>query len=74
MGAARIRVTYELLRQVLCLPPETQITMTIDTYRAIEVTLTHPDLKDHSLGEPPLLDPAFRNVGQKVVFGGWNQE
>lgn len=76
MGAARILVTTELLRECLHLPVGTDIVLavTVEWGHMIELTVTHPDLKCQAQPSelPPLLTPTFRRQ-EPVVFEGWNQ-
>lgn len=77
MGAARLRVSTELLREVLHLPIGTDITCagTVVGFDQIELTVTHPDLQDMPAREgtlPPLICPTFRRQ-EPIVFEGWNQ-
>lgn len=78
MGAARMHVTFELLRGCLHLPAETEIRFvgTAD-YELAEITLVHPVLSDVESAEgqkPPLVMPTFRkNADGAVEFVEWGQ-
>lgn len=76
MGAARVRVTLEVLRHALSLPPQTDIrhiSMT-DAWTA-ELTVRHPDIpgpdEPRREGEQvPLASPSFRH-NEPVTFLDW---
>ena len=78
MGYARFRITFELLRDVLHLPAQTEIklvAMPTSKYwhDECEITVEHPDIKTHPEGEvPPLVSPLFHKQ-DPVVFIDWGQ-
>lgn len=76
MGAARVMVSFELLREVLHLPATTEIWFVGTADRDIaEITVADPGLQDVTLREgekPPVVTPTFRrNV--PVEFVEWGQ-
>lgn len=77
MGYARILVTTELLREVLHLPPDTNILFAKDDGQFnVELTVSHPDLVGGPGPEgelPPLVTPTFRKQ-EPIVFEGWGQK
>ena len=77
MGAARIIVAVELLRDSLHLPHSTEILLArTDRYGEVELTVVDPDIRDVVLAEgelPPVLNPSFRKQ-EPIVFEGWNQK
>ncbi len=77
MGAVRVKVSFELLREVLGFPSGTIIkfaeTESDGFERDMVITLTHPDIPDAPLAEgvlPPLACPTFRKQPE-VVFVDW---
>lgn len=80
MGVARFYVSGEMLRQILCLPADTQILAAADSPESngrgdVELTVSHPDLPDADGPTPPLIEPHYGKEYQAVaVFKGWNRE
>jgi hypothetical protein len=75
MGAVRVKVSFELLREVLGFPPGTIIkfaeTEADGFERDMVMTLTHPDIPAAPMGGlPPLACPTFRKQ-EPVVFVDW---
>lgn len=77
MGAARIIITADLLRDALHLPQTTEIRLArTDRYGEIELTVVDPALSDAPLPEgelPPVVTPTLRTQ-EPIVFEGWNQK
>jgi hypothetical protein len=83
MGYARIRVSFDLLRDALHLPRLAEIKLVAmpsdpcDPYRLeeAEILVAHPDLSDVLAPDelPPLITPTFRRQ-EPVVFVDWGQK
>jgi hypothetical protein len=75
MPYARIRVSLELLREVLHFPFGTEIKLVAMVRNAYgteaELTVSHPDLKNEE--SIPLITPTFRRQ-EPVVFVDWGQK
>ena len=73
MGAARIQVDMEFLRESLHLPVNTKIHSTETVYdnggTLCVLTVTHPDLPDVA-GLPPTRSVSIRKQ-EPIVFEGW---
>jgi len=78
MGAARFRVSYELLREILNLPRETEIVAVagVDWMQQAEIVVTNPTFAgddDVPREAVPLVTPIFHKEYQSIaVFDGWN--
>ncbi len=80
MRIARVHVSPEFLRDALHLPAGTEILWAgmplPHADSIIEVTLTHPDLREVELvgGErPPLIRPRFHREAECVLLEDWGQ-
>ena len=77
MGYGRVRVSFELLCEILHFPVGTEIkhiTMAHGPcWDQAEITVSHPDLKPKPEGEiAPLISPSFRK-NEPVEFVDWGQ-
>ena len=75
MGVASFPCTFELLREVLRLPHDTEIlAITQTAFSEAEIIVRHPALEDPrpEVGVPPLVNPTFRTQ-DPVVFVDWGQ-
>ena len=79
MGYARMRVSFEVLRELLHLPLGTDIRgiglPDDSSWDEAELTIAHSDLKPVLVGElPPLITPTFRRTEASVDLIDWGQE
>lgn len=83
MGYARMRVSFEVLRELLHLPAGTDIRGIgipddLVSCNDVELTIAHPDLKEIAAGElPPLITPMYRKTAAtkaSVELVDWGQE
>ncbi len=69
MGRGRFEISCALLRDVLHLPPDTEIIGS--RQGTVILYVEHPDIPERPSCEWEELDPQLAREGDQVVFKGW---
>jgi len=74
MGIARIEISYVSIIDLLKLPEGTEILMTTDRGKAVQLVLTHPDLAPVGADSIPLIKPVFATTSIVTRMLSWRPQ